>query len=458
MTIWQPELADRPGPIYQAIAQAISDDVASGKLMPGDRLPTQRSLAEEMGLAVTTVTRGYAEAERRGLLSGEVGRGTFVRENLLAAADGVGQQLQGTIDLTPNQLGPYAFADEIRDRVSALAARIPGGGVLDYQALAGTRRQREAGAALLNAHGAHCDSSQVMVTSGAQHAMAMVFATIADPGETVLTDELTYSGMKAVANMLRLRLHGLPQDQEGLRPDALEQAARDGVGRVLYCMPTLQNPTGVTMSEERRDEIATIAAAHDIAVVEDDSYAFLQPGMKPICSRGVEGFYVMGTAKSLAAGVRIGYLAAPTGMTDRLKAAVSATTHGTSHLMAEVVTEWIGDGTAERIMQWKRDEVRARQEMAQQVLGQFARGNPANSQQVWIQLPDPWSSADFVAQAEMRGVRISPASDFAVGRTAIPHAVRACLGPVADRAVLRDALATLAEILNEPPDPCVAVV
>ena len=456
MTIWTPNLAPRSGPLYLAIADAIAEDLSTGQLSSGERLPTQRVLAGELDVALTTVTRGYAEAERRGLVSGEVGRGTFVREE--RGTQPANDPDRNLVDLTQNELGPWAFAHDIGSGIARMAGRLYGAGVLDYQPLGGTERQRASGAHWMSRAGLDARTEDVLVTNGAQHGMAITFATIANPGDTVFTDIVTYSGMKSLAHLLRLRLKGLEMDEHGLRPDAFAAACREEPAQALYCMPSLHNPTGILMPEERRREIAAIANDHELPIVEDDSYGFLVPDETPISAYAEAGYYIAGTSKSLAAGLRIGFLRSPASMVDRLKAAISSTTYSVSPLMGDVVAEWIFDGTADRIMAWKRGEVAKRQEMAQRILGRYTSDPHPLSQQLWLSLPEPWCTPEFVAQAEMRGVLISPAEDFVAGRAQAPHAVRACLGPVTDPARLEEALTTLASILDGPPEPCQVVM
>ncbi|TDI46248.1 MAG: PLP-dependent aminotransferase family protein [Acidobacteria bacterium] len=177
---------------------------------------------------------------------------------------------------------------------------------LDYQPHSGTYRQREAGARLLERAGLDAAAERVVVTSGAQHAMAIVFSALTNPGDTVLTGELNYSGMKSLANFLHIRLRGLAMDEEGIRADALEAACATTDAKALYCMPTLQNPTAVVMSERRRQEIAAIAESYGLAVVEDDSYGFLLPEVKALSAYATTKknfFYLTGTSKSLAPGL-----------------------------------------------------------------------------------------------------------------------------------------------------------
>lgn len=459
MTMWRPNLARSELPLYRAIANAIADDVVSGRLAEGERLPPQRDLADELKVALTTVTRAYTEAERRGLVSGEVGRGTFVRRqesfHLRRSAPE-----PSSVDLTMNSLLPYPMGRELTDGIARVASHGDAWSVLDYQPPYGTSRQREAGGRLLERVGLHPSAERILVTSGAQHAMAVVFSTLANPGDLVLTGEHTYSGMKSLANFLHVRLRGVLMDEEGIRPDALEAACATTEAKALYCMPTLQNPTAAVMSEKRRQEIVAIAEAYKLSVVEDDSYGFLLPEARALGAYASRDhfYYLTGTSKSLTPGLRIGFLHAPSAMVDRLAAAISATTFIAPPLSAEVVAAWITDGTADEVMEWKRGEVRKRQQQAKKILGDFDyQAHPA-SPHGWLTLPEPRCVSDFVSQARMRGVLVSPADDFAAGRLTNAHAVRLCLGPVPHRRQLTAALQTLVDILRGPQEPCCAVV
>ena len=247
-------------------------------------------------------------------------------------------------------------------------------------------------------------------------------------------------------------------DGDGLRPDAFEDACRLGSAKALYTMPTLHNPVGCVMPEGRRQEIAAIADRYGVPIVEDDSYGFLVPDVKPIAAFSPNVYYLVGTSKSLAASLRIGFVLSPSDMVDRLTAAVSSTTFLASPPMAEVVAQWIFDGTANRIMEWKRREVAARQEIVRSILGRFDYRSHPMAQHVWLELPDPWCCDDFVSNAKMRGVLVSPAEIFVAGRATPPYAVRITLGSVPDRETLTRGLTALAEILDAPPKPCKAVI
>ena len=456
--MWRPDLSSASGPIYLAIADAVAHGIDTGGLAPGERLPTHRELADGLNVALTTVTRGYGEAERRGLVTGEVGRGTFVKGGRTRDSAAEGERSTTVIDLTINALFPYAHAEQLAMSMANVITRTAPVDLLDYQPQAGTEQQRMAGALLMERTGVAATPDRVLVTCGAQHAMAVTLSTLANPGDTILTEELTYSGMKALANHLHVRLRGLAMDQDGLRPDAFEDACKEGKAKALYTMPTLHNPAANVMPAERRAEIASIADRYEFPVVEDDSYGFLLPEVRPLAAFSPNIYYLFGTSKKLVPALRVGFLLSPLEMVDRLTAAISSTTFLASPVMATVVAEWIFDGTADRIMAWKRTEIVERQEMAHTILGRFGYSAHRNAQHGWLTLPDPWCTDDFVSQARMRGVLVSPAESFVAGRAPPPYAVRITLGSVPTRALLDRGLSILAEILDHPPEPCATVV
>jgi len=462
MTIWAPDLRSRPGPRYLAIADALAADVAAGRLRPGGQLPTHRDLAERLGVTVGTVSRAYAEAAHRGLVSGEVGRGSFVRNETPEFGVPAAATSQGLVDLSVNHpptTPGEARGERLARTLAGLGRRADLARLLAYPPEAGAPEHRAAGAAWIARSGLKAAPEDVLVSSGSQHGMTAVFAALLRPGDLVLTEALTYPGMKALAALLHLRLLGVAMDEQGLRPDAFAAACRGGA-KALYCVPTLHNPTTAVMPEARRKEIAAIARAHGVVIVEDDVHGRLhEDPPAPITAFAPElSVYLTGTAKSVAPGLRIGFMRAPRAMVPRIAAGIRATTWMAAPLMAEIVAQWIRDGTAERIVKGKRQEAAARQRLAAAVLGRFApRAQPA-AYHLWLPLPDPWRSETFADEARRRGVAVTPAQTFMVGRGATPHAVRVCLGAPADRPLLEKGLRILAGILEGTPHADVAVV
>jgi DNA-binding transcriptional MocR family regulator len=465
MTIWFPDLSSRRGPRYLALADALADDIEAGRLRDGDRLPTHRDLAYRLGVTVGTVSRAYAEAARRGLVSGEVGRGTYVR-GAPAAPSGFfripDKHPPGVIDFALN-LPVLADAPA---HVAAAAERLLRGGnnllpLLDYQPEMGIAHHRAAASHWLTRAGVEVGPERVVVTTGAQHGMAAIFMSIARPGALVLTEALTWPGMKDLADRLHLRTHGLAMDDQGLRPDAFEAACKSLEPLALYTMPSLQNPTTAVMGEARRQEVVAIARRYGVQIVEDDVYGFLlgndQPtplaALAPDCV-----YYVTSLAKCLMPGLRVGFVAAPPGKAEAVGASIRATVRMTPPLMAEIVAGWIEDGTADAMAENQLREVAARQAIARPLLQGLGLGGNPNAFHLWLPLPEGWRNDEFVAAARDRNVLFMGADPFVVGRGQPPRYVRLCLGAPRSREEVEQGIRIVAELLSQPRPTGQAVV
>lgn len=461
MTIWQPNLSNRKGPKYRTIAEAIAADITGGRLAPGDRLPPQRELAWALGVTVGTVSRGYAEAERNGLVKGTVGSGTYV----LRPGYRQDQAMQpeagpGVVDMSLAYPAPGQEADFFAETLRRFADDPKYGALLDYQPQGGTPRHQAAGADWLARTGIERPPERVVMTAGAQHGITVTLASLTRPGDRVATECLTYNGIKQVASMLGIKLEGLPMDGDGLLPDAFEDACRRGPLRALYCIPAGHNPTTGTMPPARRHAIAEIALRHAIPVIEDDIFASLLPVRHPPLSMmvGDLGYAITSLSKAVAPGLRIGFVTGPASMVPRMRLAVRSTCWAATPLTAEVAIQWIEDGTADRILESRTAEATARLALVKEALA----GHPLESAPghlfVWLHLPDPWRANDFVAEAFRRGVRVTSSEAFAVGRNEPPHAVRLCFGMPPTRDRLAVGLKILSDILASPAAAGLAVV
>ena len=464
MTNWMPDLTGHKGPRYRALAEALAADVRDGRLAAGTRLPTHRDLAWKLRVTVGTVSRAYAEAERLGVIVGEVGRGTFVRPPANATAmmppDSLGEAADPAfIDLTINR--PVAAGEKavMAAALGELATEPDLAALLDYQAPAGRPEDRIAGAAFLQSCGLATTLEQVVATAGGQHAMACVIGAVTRPGDNLAVEALTYPGLRALANLLHLRLVPIAIDEHGLIPEALDAACRTAPIRALYTMPTLHNPTTATMPAARREALAELAQRHDLALIEDDVYGFLlDVPLAPLAHYAPErGFYLTSASKSLVPALRVGYVHAPKAHIDRLAAAVRATVYSAPPLMARIVARWIADGTVERLVCEKRAETRRRNGMARRILAYAELAGDSVASHFWLTLPEPWRADDFVAAARRRGVGIIPASAFAVVRQP-PEAVRICVGAQTTAERVEHALVRISELLASPPERYLSVV
>ncbi len=470
MTIWRPHLEDGVLPRYMAIADAIARDVQKGVLQAGQRLPTHREMARHLGVTVGTVSRAYAEANRRGLTVGEVGRGTFVQgpkgmDALPLPSEVIGSPAdEGELELglaLPWTSPERADGAELAATLGRLADNGCTDDLLEYQPNSASPRHRAALASWLAGLGVGTQPDRVLATCGSQHGLLVTLSAITSPGDVLLTGELTYPGIKSLARMLGLRLRGVPMDREGIVPEGLDRLAQDTSARALYCIPTFQNPTCGTMSEERRLAVAEIAWERDLTVIEDDLYAASAPaGLPKLISLAPERtLFLTSFSKAATFGLRVGAVVAPAGLTERLRSGVRASLWMPPPLMLEIATRWITDGTLERMIARKAAETRARHELMQATLGGCAdlHAHPG-ALHAWLVLPDPWRSEDFVASARQRGVRVAGAEAFAVGRGRVPHAVRVSSGPVRSRERFQEALDALADLLEGAVEPCAGIL
>ena len=458
MTIWRPKALPQGRPRYLAIADCLALDVENGRLPPGERLPPQRELAQQLGVNVGTVTRAYAEARRRGLLDGEVGRGTFVRRQGTGGefrSDEVGAQ--ATIDLAFNLPAGGPTAGQRRAALEHLARREDLGPCFEAYHIAGLYDHRAAGAAWLQRGGIEASAERVLVTGGAQHALAVSLASLTKEGDPVLAEAITYPGIKALAGLLNRRLQGVAIDELGIVPEAFDEACDRSGAKVLYCMPNMHNPTGTVLPEKRRQQIADIARRRDMTVIEDDTYGFLcETPPPPIAAFAPERTYhVSSLSKCLGPGLRVGYLLAPTepaGIFDQLVNSSSAMTWMAAPLMGELASLWIRDGTVESVSRAKRAEARARQVIARRTLDCDGTVSDPGSCHLWLPLPEPWSARELARRALEANVAVTEPGPFVAAGPATPNCVRLCLSTPPGRAILERGVETLAGILAGKPD------
>jgi len=436
---------------YKQLVDRLAADIRAGRLRPGDRLPTHRALAEREGLALVTASRVYAELAAMGLVSGETGRGTFVRETALPQGHGVDQQPvpAGVVDLSFNYPSLPGQAEMLRAALRQLAATGDLDALLRYQPHGGRGHERAAVARHLAARGLAVEGSQVLLVDGAQHGLATTALALLQPGDVVAADALTYPGFKALAVAHRLELAPVPAAGAGPDLDALEALCRRRRVRALYAMPSLHNPLGWVMGLRRRRALVALARRHGLLLVEDAAYAFLAADAPPpLAALAPEAtVYVSGFSKSVATGLRVGFVAAPAAWVPKLQRAIRATTWNTPGVMTALACNWLEDGTVARLEAGKREDAMARQAIAAHALAGLRRtGHPA-SYFTWLPLA-PEVRADKVAAALLReGIAVATAEAFAATPEA-PHALRLALGSV-PLAALHQALTRVHHVIGE---------
>lgn len=448
--VWQPELAtDRPG--YRDLVQALEADIRANRLRPGAKLPTHRELSGALGISRGTVARAYDEAQRLGLLRSGIGQGTFVADAYVVRARqdpesglielGLGFPLY---ELDPDPAPVLQAIAQDPQRFRLLQYPPPGG--LPYQRRAATRWCSELGV--------RSEGEGIFVTQGAQHAAHIWFQSMLRPGDTLLCADLTYRLVISAAEARELRVRGVAMDDEGILPDALEEAAIETAARGLYIMPTIQNPTSGVLSVQRRRDILKVAERHDLQVLEDDIHGLYHPTPRPqplreVCPHRVT--YVASLSKTLAGGLRVAFAIPPADQRPGFRSALLTSTYSAPLLTTEVVARWIEDGTARETVAAKVKEAGRRLRRCHEVLEPLVPSMRSGAYFAWIQLPKPWTAMRFAMEARRRQISVMPAEPFYVGQGQAPEAIRVSMGTVT-REQLERGLEVLSELLRHPVD------
>ena len=301
--------------------------------------------------------------------------------------------------------------------------------------------------------GIEVPTERIVVTAGVQHALAAALAAICEPHDTVLAEALSYPGIQGLAIMQHLQMRGLAMDDDGVLPDAFEAACRTRRVRVLYTIPSLHNPTCITMPEQRRRDIAAIARRHDVLVIEDDIYGFMLPDMpEPILNAAPDHtIYITGTSKNLAPGLRVGFAVAPPRLVPRIAAMVRATMWMPAPPMLEVFRHLVDSGDAARLVAARHAEAEARQFLAAEALRGFDCRSHRYAPHLWLHLPETWSGRNFSNEARQRGVSVLTSEAFALRPDAESNHARLCIGQPPDRMTLSRGLGVLCGLLREKP-------
>ncbi|MFF2372178.1 PLP-dependent aminotransferase family protein [Agromyces sp. NPDC058110] len=407
---WSPRLVAGTATTSERLVTALAEDILDGVVAEGERLPPHRALAEQLDVAVGTVTKAYAELALRGLVRGSHGRGTFVSYRA--------EQQTGSIDLAMNMPPRMLSDDVIGEALAASAHRVdaevlsacgPPGGRLEY---------RRSAAAWIAASGLDLVAEDLVLAHGAQQGIAAVLMALSGgaPGARpvpVFTEEVTFHGALSYARLAGHRVHGVAVDRQGMRPDLLDRALREharagGPRPVLYVTPTLQNPTAATMCASRRREIVRIARLHDVFIIEDDVYALSEERTAPaLVSLAPERtFHVSSASKALSPAIRVGMVKPPCAFRSRIADAVRALGLPVSPLICVLLDELVSAGIAGAVRASIRDEGARRTALARDLLGPALFVAPASGYHVYLPMP-PERARVLARAADAAGVLVT---------------------------------------------------
>ncbi len=443
-------------PIYRQLIAQIRSLIESGDLPPGARLPASRKLAKEQGISRISVVNAYSALRAGGLLKGQAGKGTFVARQarqrptqpkpipaVSQRAPAIRQMLRsgrqnGLIDFgggtPPSEFFPVRY---LQDAINQVIDR-DGAAALSYEVAEGYLPLRIAVRDYVRAIGIRCRHQAVLITGGAQQAIDLVVQSLVSPGETLLTADPTYLGIMDIAQARRVRIQGLPIDEHGIRIDALERAIRELQPRLLYVMPSYQNPTGHHMPLHRRRQLLRLSAANGVPILEDEVYREFRfegealPPLKALDDSGVV-IHTNAFTKVLLPGVRIGYLVADGTTYERLARVKQAADISTSGLNQRAIHLLLERGVLAQQLERNRLELRRRRNAALEAAKRhFPTGaswlSPQGGLFLWVELPaDGPSAAATLGAALERGVAFAAGDQFST-RGGYKHALRLNFG------------------------------
>ena len=449
--MWTLKNIDMAKPLYKAVLEALEGDISSGILQPGERLPTHRSLAKQVGVTLTTASRVYREAEKRGFVTAVVGRGTFVTADAGKRASVIDLEQEapdwemGIVKPLPNtdpDLYPLAKRIVHKRRLPLL---------MSYSDPQGLPEHRAVGANWIARFGLRISPKDIIITAGAQHALFVICNSIFMPGDRIATDCLTYPGIKTAVQRNGLRLVGVPMDDAGMLPDDLEMLCNRHRIKALYLSGRIQNPTNRLMPYERRIEIQKVIRRYELLLIENDPYGFLSTNPDCTISSLVPEYsiYISSLSKAFFAGLRIAYVAAPDRLTAKLTQGIADNMLAVSPFCAEFAAECIHSGLADSSISLKRESLLQRLSLFRKIFADHAYACTDDCMHAWLTLPPTRLGQSLESEAAKHKIRIYSSEKFAVGSTTPPAAVRISLTGIEDLGNLETVLRSLEHLVSK---------
>jgi 2-aminoadipate transaminase len=429
--------------ITQQLVDRISAAIESGDLEPGAKLPPTRELAELAEVNHLTAARVYRKLSELGYVSASVGRGTFVRALTPASSSAHGDDWQ-VYALPPDELtyAEQVLADTFTlagredvislatgwpapstyptDEVARIAAEVfeeEGGNALSYLPAGGLFELREQIAARGRTFGYAVDADEVLITSGAQQAIALSAQAILEPGDVAVVESPTFMGMMTAMRGTRARMIGVPVDQDGFDVDALERLLARHEVKLVGLQTACQNPTGRNLSEERRVRLAELAVERNFFILEDRVYADMNyegrfvRSLRELAPAHV--LYVNSFSKVVGGGLRAGWIAARGPVRERLATLKLDADFHTATLIQHIAARWLASGAYERHIKQTIPFYRERRDVLLASLERHLAGEchvdpPAGGHHLWVTLARPLDERALYAEAARHGVTFTP--------------------------------------------------
>lgn len=446
---WRPILKKGTDPMYISLARQLENDIASGILKPGTKLPPQRELADFLDINVSTVSRAFKICSQKGLLSGTIGSGTYVAYDICTNI------FDTSTFNKPHfiELGSMMPETIPQNEVISLFQKMmtePDFGKLFQYSHGISDWQREAAVKLMKQVGCPSTAERILTASGGQNAIAAIFAGLFQPGDRLGVDPLVYPGLKSAAKLFGIQLIAIEQENGEMSETGLRCAIKNDNIRGIYVMPDCQNPTTHTMTAECRKMISRIANEFHLIVIEDGiNSLLLENKRRTIYADAPEQtIFLLSLSKTVNPALRLAYLSVPEQYYQKMNNALYNINLSQSALLIELASRLIVSGQLETLLEKRRKGLIIRNQLASQVLSRYELWGNSTSLNRWLCLPPGITGAQFEHLASEHGVLVYGSERFTVGRNTPAGAVRLAICAPNSIKELEHGLMIIDELLN----------
>lgn len=448
---WKPTLPQGKKPLYIALAEQLEEDIRSGVLRPGTKLPPQRELADFLDINVSTVTRAFKRCANQGLLSSTIGSGTFISYDALSSTSILPQTSDSPLielgSMMPETL-PQAEAIALLQKMLAEE----NAKMLFQYDYTQKGRYQDAALRLFRRVGLPAaDPAHILFAAGGQNAISAVLCGLFSPGDRIGVDPLVYPGMKGAAKLFGIQLIPIKQKNGEMSEEGLLAACKNDGIKGIYVMPDLQNPTNHTMSLACREMLARTAKAYPLLILEDGIQSLLTTqALPPIAALApAHTIYILSLSKTIVPALRLAYLSVPAPYFQKLENALYHLNLSHSSLLLELATRLILSGKLESILAKRQKGLLARNQLFNRIFTEACTTEAPVALSRWLRLPDGITGREFEALAKARGVSVYGSEHFAVGKEVPLAAAKLAICAPPSIAELEKGLYLLKEILEE---------
>lgn len=423
---WKPDLSNTTGPKYLALVSLLEQDIKSGVLKAGTKLPPQRELADFLDINLSTISRAFKLCEQKGLLSAAVGSGTFVSSG--ATAEPIflyGNENEQMIEM--GAIVPMTASNhKVKLHMERLLKRPDALELFSYGVPEGSKRQRDAGVAWFRKSGFHTDNQHIALAAGGQNALAASLGAFFERGDKVGVDSLTYPGIKTAAKLLGIHLIPIQSHNYEMTEAGIRYAVQNEKIKGIYVIPDFHNPTSRIMSPETRRMIAGVAEELHLLVIEDGINNLLEENpITPIAAFAPEQVvYISSLSKTISAGLRTAFIHVPKRYHMELVSTLYSMNIALSPLLATVSADLIETGTADEIIAERRKDIAGRNKIINEILSDFVVESEITSPLRYLRLPEHFTGKSFEICAKQMGVLVYGAERFSVGNKPAEKTIR----------------------------------